>query len=357
LGGFILLPFGIFSKTSFMAERPLGYVVAAGLKVLALAIVVSGAHTVFAQLIPSPEPDIYEALTILTASIILAMLSIFAPSLAAALVSGGPALGAGALSVGGLAVGAAGGAAITGTMAAGGAAAGAASQIASSARAAAGAGAGTPRPPRPSSSGPSTRGPSGGSPTGGASTGAAQTSKAGTSISSNMPQAFDNDASSQSAVGASAAQNSKPSAGEGSAYPKSGKNEGEGASPSGFEPDSYPKGGKNLPESSAHEPKVSPTPSTSASPGCLKAASETPNGGGNATAPTANPSAKASLVRTSQQATSSAPRYHRFPAHSPQGQGARSKAFNAYFAANTARQLMPANENTGTLNLSIREED
>jgi type IV secretion system protein TrbL len=31
LGGFILLPFGIFSKTSFMAERPLGYVVAAGL--------------------------------------------------------------------------------------------------------------------------------------------------------------------------------------------------------------------------------------------------------------------------------------------------------------------------------------
>ncbi|MFN5552498.1 MAG: P-type conjugative transfer protein TrbL, partial [Hyphomonadaceae bacterium] len=111
LGGFILLPFGIFSKTSFMAERPLGYVVAAGLKVLALAIVVSGAQTVFAQLIPSPEPDIYEALTILTASIILAMLAIFAPNLAAALVSGGPALGAGALSVGGLAVGAAGGAA------------------------------------------------------------------------------------------------------------------------------------------------------------------------------------------------------------------------------------------------------
>ena len=357
LGGFILLPFGIFSKTSFMAERPLGYVVAAGLKVLALAIVVSGAQTIFAQLIPSPEPDIYEALTILTASIILAMLSIFAPSLAAALVSGGPALGAGALSVGGLAVGAAGGAAITGTMAAGGAAAGAASQIASSARAAAGAGAGTPRPPRPSSSGPSTRGPSGGSPTGGAPTGAAQTSKAGTSISGSTPKAFDNETSSQSAGGANPAQNSKLSAGEGSAYPKRGKNEGESASPPGFESDSYPKGGKNLPESSAHEPKVSPTPSTSASPGYQKAASETPNGGGNATAPTASPSAKASPVQTSQQATSSAPRYHRFPAHGPQGQGARSKAFNAYFAANTARQLMPANENIGTLNPSIREED
>jgi type IV secretion system protein TrbL len=357
LGGFILLPFGIFSKTSFMAERPLGYVVAAGLKVLALAIVVSGAQTIFAQLIPSPEPDIYEALTILTASIILAMLSIFAPSLAAALVSGGPALGAGALSVGALAVGAAGGAAITGTMAAGGAAAGAASQIASSARAAAGAGAGGPRPPRPSSPGPSTRGPSGGSPTGGPPTGAAQTSRAATSNSSSMPQASDNDASSQSAGGANAAQNSKPSAGEGMAYPKRGKNEGESASPSGFEPNSDPKGGKNLPRSSAHEPKLSPTPSTSASPGHQQAASETPNGGGNAAAPTISFSAKASPVQTSQQATSSAPRYHRFPAHGPQGQGARSKAFNAYFAANTARQLMPANENTGTLNPSIREED
>ena len=170
LGGFILLPFGIFSKTSFMAERPLGYVVAAGLKVLALAIIVSGAQTVFAQLIPSPEPDIYEALTILTAAIILAMLSIFAPNLAAALVSGGPALGAGALSVGGLAVGAAGGAAIAGTMAAGGAAAGVASKIASSSKAAAGAGAGKPLSgPSPSvpgssagSNGGGPRGPSGG---------------------------------------------------------------------------------------------------------------------------------------------------------------------------------------------------
>ena len=149
LGGFILLPFGIFSKTSFMAERPLGYVVAAGLKVLALAIVVSGAQTIFAQLMPSPEPDIYEALTILTAAIILAMLSLFAPNLAAALVSGGPTLGAGALSVGGLAVGAAGGAVIAGTMAAGAAGAGAASQIATSARAAAGAAAGKPPGPGP----------------------------------------------------------------------------------------------------------------------------------------------------------------------------------------------------------------
>ena len=52
LGGFVLLPFGIWNKTAFLAERPLGYVVSSGLKVLALAIVVSGARTIFDQLQP-----------------------------------------------------------------------------------------------------------------------------------------------------------------------------------------------------------------------------------------------------------------------------------------------------------------
>ena len=107
LGGFILLPFGIWSKSAFLAERPLGYVVSSGLKVLALAIVVSGARSVFDQLQPSANPDIYEALTILVAAILLAMLAVFIPNLASALVTGGPALGAGALVTGGLAVDAA----------------------------------------------------------------------------------------------------------------------------------------------------------------------------------------------------------------------------------------------------------
>ncbi|MBU2116368.1 MAG: P-type conjugative transfer protein TrbL, partial [Alphaproteobacteria bacterium] len=108
LGGFVLLPFGIWSKSAFLAERPLGYVVSSGLKVLALAIVVSGARTVFDQLQPSANPDLYEALAILVASMLLAMLAIFIPNLASALVTGGPALGAGAALTGALAVGGAG---------------------------------------------------------------------------------------------------------------------------------------------------------------------------------------------------------------------------------------------------------
>ena len=86
LGGFVLLPFGIWNRTAFLAERPLGYVVSAGLKVLALAIVVSGARAVFDQLQPSANPDIYEALGILVAAILLAMLAVFVPNLASALV-------------------------------------------------------------------------------------------------------------------------------------------------------------------------------------------------------------------------------------------------------------------------------
>ena len=163
LGGFILLPFGIWSKSAFLAERPLGYVVSSGLKVLALAIVVSGARTVFDQLQPSANPDIYEALTILVAAILLAMLALFIPNLASALVTGGPALGAGALITGGLAVSGAGllaGAGLVGT-------GGAAARLAGPARAASGAGAGRsaspparPSAPPPPPSSPSPSGPS-----------------------------------------------------------------------------------------------------------------------------------------------------------------------------------------------------
>ncbi len=160
LGGFVLLPFGIWNKTAFLAERPLGYVVSSGLKVLALAIVVSGARTIFDQLQPSANPDIYEALTILVAALLLAMLAIFIPNLASALVTGGPALGAGAALTGGLAVAGA-GALVAGGVAGAGAMAGRAAAVSGASRSAAGAASAA----RPSGSGPSSGGaPSGGGP-------------------------------------------------------------------------------------------------------------------------------------------------------------------------------------------------
>ena len=170
LGGFVLLPFGIWNKSAFLAERPLGYVVSSGLKVLALAIVISGARTIFDQLQPSSNPDIYEALSILVAAILLAMLALFIPNLASALVTGGPALGAGAALAGTLAVGGAGALAAGAVAGAGAAVSGAAARMAGPARAAAGAGSGRP-PTSPSGpwspgfwspgSGPSGSGPAG----------------------------------------------------------------------------------------------------------------------------------------------------------------------------------------------------
>ncbi len=164
LGGFVLLPFGIWNKSAFLAERPLGYVVSSGLKVLALAIVVSGARAIFDQLQPSANPDIYEALTILVAAILLAMLALFIPNLASALVTGGPALGAGAALTGALAVGGAGALAGAGIAGAGAMAGGGAARLSGSARAAAGAGSGrSPSPPTPSGP-PSTPKPSNDNP-------------------------------------------------------------------------------------------------------------------------------------------------------------------------------------------------
>ncbi|MCA3697733.1 P-type conjugative transfer protein TrbL [Aquidulcibacter sp.] len=327
LGGFILLPFGILSKTAFMAERPLGYVVSSGLKVLALAIVISGAQAVFAQLTPSPEPDIYEAMTILTAAIILAMLSLFAPNLAAALVSGGPALGAGALAVGGLAVGGAAGMAAAGVANAGAAAAGAASgagsQIASSARAAAGAGTG--RPPQNPGGGSNGSSPAGSGPKGGA----------------------------PNSAGNSASLSSSNSGNGGSASSFWGKNSGQEVPIPGNGDAAYPKRGKNLPGSTAGSSEgsaqASPSPESATSadqgsvPSQISSSSASQSGNmGSAASP---------------QSGNSPTRYHRFPAHNPQSHAGRSKALSAYFAANTARQLLPANENSGSLSPSIREED
>lgn len=181
LGGFVLLPFGIWSKSAFLAERPLGYVVSSGLKVLALAIVVSGARSIFDQLQPSANPDLYEALAILTASVLLAMLALFIPNLAAALVTGGPALGAGAAVTGGMAVGLAGlgaaglatgaGAALSGAGTGGG--------YASASRAAAGQG-GHRGPPPPSAGSPPDTPPPGGPPS-------ASSSASGPSPSGDQP--------------------------------------------------------------------------------------------------------------------------------------------------------------------------
>ncbi|MDB5706208.1 MAG: conjugal transfer protein TrbL [Sphingomonas bacterium] len=132
LAGFILVPFALWNRTSFLAERVLGNVVSSGIKVMVLAVVVgigSNFFTEFTTAIQGQEPDIGQAMSLALAALSLFGLGIFAPGIAAGLVSGAPQLGAGAAL--GTTIGAAGvamvggGAAIGGARAIGGAALGA----------------------------------------------------------------------------------------------------------------------------------------------------------------------------------------------------------------------------------------
>lgn len=108
LAAFILIPFGIMKQTSFLSDRALGYVASSGLKVLTLALIVSIGSRTFEQLSVGNVPSIEASISILIASVVLVMLALTVPSIAAALVTGGPQLGAGAAlgGVAGIAAGA-----------------------------------------------------------------------------------------------------------------------------------------------------------------------------------------------------------------------------------------------------------
>jgi type IV secretion system protein TrbL len=117
LAGFVLVPFALWNKTAFLAERVLGNVVSSGVKVLVLAVIVGIGSTMFSQFqLPNGTTlALNQALALMLGSLTLLGLGIFGPGIATGLVSGAPQLGAGAaagtaLGLGGLAV--AGGAAV-----------------------------------------------------------------------------------------------------------------------------------------------------------------------------------------------------------------------------------------------------
>jgi len=138
LAGFILIPFALWNKTSFLAEKVLGNVVASGIKLMVLAIIIGIGSTIFGDItaafgapvdpsIPNPPPappiKLEDAAAVILASMALLALGIFGPGIATGLVAGAPQLGAGA-AVGTMA--AIGGGAVVGGALAGAAAGGAA---------------------------------------------------------------------------------------------------------------------------------------------------------------------------------------------------------------------------------------
>src|SRR5712691_3965652 len=95
----VLIPFGLFGKTAFAAERVLGNVISSGIKVLVLAVIVGIGSTLFSQFTSGfggNQPTIENAMALVLAALSLLGLGIFGPGIANGIVSGGPQLGAGA---------------------------------------------------------------------------------------------------------------------------------------------------------------------------------------------------------------------------------------------------------------------
>jgi type IV secretion system protein TrbL len=99
LAGFVLVPFGLFGHTAFLAERVLGNVVASGVKILVLAVIVGIGTNLFGQFAQGfggNQPTLQDVLAIALAALSLFGLGIYGPGIATGLAAGAPQLGAGA---------------------------------------------------------------------------------------------------------------------------------------------------------------------------------------------------------------------------------------------------------------------
>ena len=99
LAGFVLVPFALWNKTAFLAERVLGNVIASGIKMMVLAVIVGIGSTLFATFTSGQQGQdvtLAAAMSQVLGAFALLGLGIFGPGIAAGLVSGAPQLGAGA---------------------------------------------------------------------------------------------------------------------------------------------------------------------------------------------------------------------------------------------------------------------
>ena len=96
----MLVPFALWNRTSFLAERVLGNVVSSGIKVMVLAVIVGIGSGFFAEFAAAAaggrSPTSAQAMSLVLASLALFGLGIFGPGIASGLVAGAPQLGAGA---------------------------------------------------------------------------------------------------------------------------------------------------------------------------------------------------------------------------------------------------------------------
>ena len=92
---FVLVPFSLLNRTAFIAERPLGWLIAASVRIMLLAIVIGLGETIWYRfLLTSTEISTRTALQIALAAILFMLLALISSRMASDLAMGTARLGA-----------------------------------------------------------------------------------------------------------------------------------------------------------------------------------------------------------------------------------------------------------------------
>ena len=127
--GFIVIPFGIFKPTAFLAERVFGSIISFGVKLMILALIIGVSDSFIQTVVMPTEVTWQQAIELSVIAIALAFLSFHAPGVAQSLLTGSPNLSIGTVAasatlvsqMGSKAASSVGGTAVSGTLAAAGA--------------------------------------------------------------------------------------------------------------------------------------------------------------------------------------------------------------------------------------------
>ena len=99
LAGFVLVPFALWNKTSFLAERVLGNVITSGIKLMVLAVIIGIGSTLFATITNAfagtEDVTLAQVMGTVLAATVFLWMGVFGPGIASGLVTGAPQLGAG----------------------------------------------------------------------------------------------------------------------------------------------------------------------------------------------------------------------------------------------------------------------
>lgn len=99
LAGFVMVPFALWNKTTFLAERVLGNVITSGIKLMVLAIIIGIGSTLFSSVTDAfsgpGDVSLAQVMGTVLAAVVFLWMGIFAPGIASGLITGAPQLGAG----------------------------------------------------------------------------------------------------------------------------------------------------------------------------------------------------------------------------------------------------------------------